>query len=210
MHQLKISNKPSILNALKLVKSGDIDAAQKLIGFSTQINRADFVNGMMSLEQGLELIFNGHHPKAVKPLRNALLIVNQSTDDEAKFFLATITDFAEGISKLLSGDAHGAVDLLDISTKSIERISFFITGFEKIALSFQAASKVALARTFINAGNISEAEFCFGEVNQIHENLMSKLNKSSDEDNALFAEIFGTRIEISNFFYEVRFRCIRF
>lgn len=191
-------NKSLIKDALKSLKAGDVAAAKNLMGIqSNQLSDDNFTDGMRSLEKGISLLIKGHHPQAVEPLRKALPIVNLSSDDEAKFFVSVLADFADGISKLLSGDAHTAVSLLNLSTDAIERLNFFIPGFEKLALSFKAAAQTALTRTFLNSGNISEAEACIGIVNNIYAELFELLNESNVEDIPLLAEIFSSRLESS-------------
>ncbi len=201
MSHPKLAGQSSIFKALKKLKEGDIDEARRLMGIQPrQVNDEDFAAGMISFEKGLTFLLSAHHPKAVQPLREALTIIKLSTDDDAKFFVSVLADFADGISKLLGGDAHSAVGLLDVSAEAIERLSFFLPGFEKLALSFKAASRVALARTFMNSGNLSEAESCFGSVTSIYDDLLGRLNETNKEDIPLIAEVFGSRIEGSILF----------
>lgn len=189
-------NKSLIKDALESLKKGNVANAKDLMGIqSNQVDDDNFIDGMRSLEKGLSLLTKGHHPEAVAPLCNALQIVNLSTDDETKFFVSVLADFASGISKLLKGDAHAAVSLLNISADAIEELNFFVPGFEKLALSFKAAAQIAVARTFFNSGNISEAEACIGIVNNIHADLIEFLDESSAEDIPFLAEIFGSRLE---------------
>ncbi|WP_319523229.1 hypothetical protein [uncultured Desulfosarcina sp.] len=176
-------NKPLLKYALDSLKAGDIKTAKNLMGIHPdQLSDSDFVDGMRSLEKGLSLVIKGHHPQSVEPLRKALIVVNSSSDDETKFYVSVLTDFVDGISKLLNGDAHTAVDLLNISSDAIERLNFFIPGFEKVALSCKAAAQTALARTFLNAGNAIEAESCFGIINNTYSELFELLDESKIED----------------------------
>lgn len=196
-----MTSKSSIFNALQSLKEGNVNAAKSLMGIQlNQVSDATFIDGMRSLEKGISYLLKGHHPQAVEPLRKSLLVVNLSSDNEAKFFVSVLTDFADGISKLLSGDAHSAVSLLNLSTDAIERLNFFIPGFEKLALSFKAAAQIALARTFLNAGNLSEAEACFGIVNNVYNELFKLLNESDENDISSLAEVFPSRIEFSLLF----------
>ncbi|GEM_PF-2595657 len=194
-------DKSLIKDALTSLKRGDVTAAKYIMGIqSNQLSDDNFIDGMMLFEKGISLLIKGHHPQAVEPLRKALPIVNLSSDEKAKFLVSVLADFAEGISKLFSGDAHSAVRLLNISTDAIDRLKFFIPGFEKVALSFKATAQIALTRTILNSGNISEAEACFGVVNNIHSELFELLDESNVEDIPFLAEIYGSRLESSILF----------
>ncbi len=165
-----------------------------------KISDKEFVDALMSLQRGLDLLFAGYHPNAFQPLRNSLHIIKRSSDAEAGFFVSLMADFCEGISKLLSGDAHGAYELLDISAESMERVSFFYPNFDKAALSMKAASYVALARTYLNTGDLDKVESLVGNVNQIHSSLLSRLDDGRKEDILFLSEVFAIKVEMAMLF----------
>lgn len=185
-----------VLEALKLLKNHDVFGARVKMGIlDEKVTNQDYVDAMMSLQRGLDLLFAGQHPQAFEPLRSSLPILNLSSDSEARFFVFLIANFSEGLAKLLAGDANRAYELLNVSAESMERASFFYPGFDKLALSMKAASYIALARTFINVGDIVKAESLFGQVNQIHSQLLGKLDENNKDDIPLLSEIYATKVE---------------
>lgn len=190
-----------IKKALKSLKDRDITTSMNLMGInSNQLDDEDFVDGMRSLENGLALIAKGQHSQAAEPLRMALPIINLSSNEEMKFLFSVLADFTDGISKLFAGDAHGAATLLNLSTEAIERLTFFIPGFEKIALSFKAASQIAVSRMLLNSGNISETEAVVAKIETIYRELRELLDESDKEDVPFLAEALSSKVEFSVLF----------
>lgn len=197
----KIETKSPLLLSLQHLKRKDLKSSIEILGITdTQAKENDFINCMMALEEGLNLLFSGHHPQSFLLLRKAIPLINITNDEEAKFLVPTLANFAEGISFLLQGNAHDAVKLLKISSEAIKRFNFFIPGMEKNLLCFKAAAEIAVARTHMNIGDMSKVEATFGNVIQIHEELLSKLDEKNVEDFPLFNEVYGTRIEFSLLF----------
>ena len=191
----------SLDSALTLLKGGDIEGARSKLGLpSVAVTDREFVQGMVSLEQGINLFAQGRHPEALGYLQAALAVINHSQDQEAKFLLRTLTSFAEGISKLLGGDAHGAYPLLDISAKAIEGLGFFLPDLKKVAFSCRAACYVALARASINASDLGAAESWLGKTSDQHQQLLPLLDPKNKEDIPSFVEIYGSKIEFANLF----------
>ena len=196
MSNMKTLSKSPLKTSLNYLKEGNVKSAQEALGITPeQAEKNDFINCMMAFEQGLKLLLTGHHPESVDPLRKAIPLIQLTNDEEAKFIVPTLADFAEGISKLLQGDAHGAVKLLNLSSDTIQKLNFFTPGLEKVLLSFKAAAELAVARTFINIGDISRVELSFGKVDQIHEELLSKLDETNPEDSPFLNEVYGSKIE---------------
>ncbi len=192
------NDKYPIKKALKSLKEKDILTSKNLMGInSDQLDDRDFVEAMRSLENGLTLLAKGHHPQASEPLRKALPILNLSSNEEMKFLVSIMADFSDGISKLFAGDAHSAATLLNLSTEAIERLTFFIPGFEKVALSCKAASQIAVSRTLLNSGNLPEAEAIFGKVEIIYRELRELLDESNKDDIPFLAETLSSKIEFS-------------
>ena len=198
MDKLKAESKSPLLISLQYLKKRDIKSSHEALGITAeQAQESDFVNCMMAFEQGLHLLLTGHHSQSVEPLRKAIPLIEIANDEEAKFIVPTLANFAEGISKLLQGNAHEAVKLLKLSSDAIQRLNFFIPGMEKLLLSFKAAAEVAVARTFMNVGDLITVESTFGKIIQIHDELLSKLDETNAEDFPFFNEVYGTQIEFS-------------
>lgn len=194
----KTETKSPLLLSLQHLKKKDLKSSTEILGITdSQAQEIDFINRMMALEEGLNLLFSGHHSQSVLLLRKAIPLINITNDEEAKILVPTLANFAEGIAFLLQGNAHDAVKLLRISSDEIQRLNFFIPGMKKSLLSFKAAAELAVARTHMNIGDIPEVEATFGKVIQIHEELLSILDETNIEDFPLFNEVFGTRLEIS-------------
>lgn len=200
-----------VYKSLVSLKKGDLKSSYKILGITDkEIQEREFINCMMKFEQGINLLRSGNHSKSVEPLSKAMSLIKITNDEEAKFIVSTLINFAKGITKLLKGDTHEAAKLLKLSSDSIQRLNFFLPGLEKTLLSFKAASEAAIARTYINIGDLDAVESIFGEVIQIHDELLSKLDEKNDKDFPFFNEVFGTRIEFSLLFMRIDLEALDF
>jgi tetratricopeptide (TPR) repeat protein len=187
--------------ALTLIKSGDINGARSKLGLpSDVVTDQEFVKAMVSLGHGMDLFARGDHPEAVEYLQQALEVINHSQDQEAKFLLTTLASFAQGISKLLGGDAHGAYPLLQISAKAIEDLGFFLPDLRKVAFSCRATCYVALARASMNASDLGSAESWLGKASDQYQQLLPLLDPENREHIMSFVEIYGSKIELATLF----------
>ncbi|MGM8850776.1 hypothetical protein ACS8E6_09735 [Salinicola halophyticus] len=206
-----LGNNSPLSLALQYLKSNDLQSSIKTLGISnTQAIEMNFTECMMSLEQGLNLLTSGHHSQSIAPLRKAMPLIAITNDEDAKTIIPILADFAEGISLLLQGNAHDAAKLLRISSDSIQRLNFFIPGLERMLLSFKAAAELAVTKTHMHVGNMTEVESAFGKVVQIHDELLSKLDESKIEDMPYFSEVFGTRVEFSLLFMRLDLEALDF
>lgn len=152
---------------------------------------------MVSLEQGLSLFIEGRQPEAIKHFQIAVPFIKKSIDEESKIFISIFASFSEGVSRLLSGDAHGAFPLLNISSDSIKCLSSFMPHLEKMAIGFKAAAYVALGRSKMNAGDITSAESSFGKAYDQYEQLLALLDPKKESDFVGFVEVYASRIEVA-------------
>ena len=186
----------SLLKAVDFVKMGDTKSARNILGIKDKnISDSDIVDSLMSFQKGYKYLLSGHHSKAFKPLRKSLPMINNSTDSEAQFITALLADFSEGISRLFSGDAVGAYNLLNFSAESFERVSFFLPDFAKAALSTKAAANVAIAKRYLSIGDIGAAESLSGAIQQIYSELIAKLDEGDENDLIFFVESNAVQIE---------------
>ena len=201
MSQLSDPYQSPLIEALSLLKIGDIKIARMKLGLPLNLlTDEEFIQGMISLEQGVNLFKQGKQPEAVEHFQKVLPIINNSTDEETKVFVNIMSNFAEGISRLLKGDAYGALPFLDISADAIERLSFFLPGLDKVTFSLKATSYIALARANLNAGDITSAESWIGKAYGEYEQLFALLDPENKEDIPGFVEIYTSRIEVANLF----------
>lgn len=193
-----VESSAPIFVSLRLLKKGDFEGGYKALGVSERdMSQDEFLYRMRKFEEGVDLFMSGQNARSVEPMREAIPLVEVTNDKEARFLLPTLANFAEGASLLFKGDAHGAVELLSLSAEEVKKISFFIPGMEKLLLSFEAAAEVAVAKTFINTGDIARAEISFGKVYERHKVLLSKLQKGDPKDVLGFVEVYATRLENS-------------
>ena len=193
-----VESSAPIIVSLRLLKGGDFEGSYKALGVSERdISRDEFLYRMRKFEEGVDLFMSGQNARSVEPMREAIPLVEVANDKEAKFLLPTLANFAEGASLLFKGDAHGAVEFFSLSAEEVKKFSFFIPGLEKFLLSFEAAAEVAVAKTFINTGDIARAEISFGKVYERHKALLSKLQKDDPKDLLGFVEVYATRLENS-------------
>lgn len=185
-----------IFKALNLIKRGMPKDARNILGLTPEdISDADFLEAMFSLNEGLTLSNLGNLPESLPFFKKASSLISSCKDDKSKFFLITVINLAEGITRVLNGDAHGALPFLDINKDAIERISFLIPDLKKIALNFKAICYSAILRANLNAGNLKSALIAKGNANEQYRELLNILDESNPNDIPLFVEIYGTRIE---------------
>lgn len=181
--------------ALELLKRGDTTNARLKLSIPASVTDNDFVQGMVALEKGAELFKQGRQPEAKDYFQKALPMINNSIDEEAKVLVRWLLSISEGISRLLCGDAHGALPFFEFSNDVLERISFFIPDFKKIAFSSKAMVYISLARANLNAGEIATAETWAGKAYDQYAQLLTLLDPKHEEDIPAFVEIYGTRLE---------------
>ena len=204
-------SKSPLMLSLQYLKKKDLKSSLEVLDITeSQAQEIDFINCMMALEEGLNLLFSGHHSQSVVHLRNATPLLEIINDGETKFIVHTLANFAEGISLLLQGNAHEAAKLLKIGSKEVQRLNFFIPGMEKLLLSFKAAAEMAVAKTYLNIGDMPSVESTFGKILQIHEEFLSKLDETKHEDFPFFQEIFGTQVELSLIFMRLDLEVLDF
>lgn len=200
-----------LFKAIRFAKLGDTKKARQVLGIrDEQITDKQIMESLISFQQGYDLITSGQHSKAFVPLKKSLFLIEKSNDPEARFIVNLLTDFAEGIAKLFSGDAVGAYNQLNISAEAFEKVSFFLPNFVKYALSTKAAAHVALARQNINIGDLEKAESLTGAISQIYSDLIPRLDENNGEDLILFAEANGTQLEVFILFSTIDLSAIDF
>lgn len=186
--------------ALELARKNDIHGARIALGVSEEFTDSQLIEALIGLDKGIELFINQRHMAALEHLKEALPIVEASDDEGVKFVISTLCRFAEGLSALFSGDAHSAAELLNLSSEAIEKMSFFMPEFKVVSFSFKTASLMALARCHLNAADIPSAEKVFGDLRNVHDELLKHLDPSEDEHTLSFAEVYGTRLELTFLF----------
>lgn len=204
-------NNCQISKSLYYLKQNKSDSAIQALGITKQqAEKYDYIGCLIALEEGLNLLFSGHHSQSVAPLRKAISLINISNDDKAKVIIPVLADFAEGISLLLQGNTHGATKLFELNSNTIQRLNFFQPECDKFLLSNRIAAEIAVARSHMNIGDIPLVESCFGNIIQHQEKLLSKLDETNKEDIPLFNEIFGTRLEFSLIFMRLELEVLDF
>lgn len=187
--------------AIRLLKGGDLKAARLKLEISeATVSDEDFVSGLMSIDRGIEFFKKGDFQQAVEPLSAGIPVIKASSDIQSQQEIALAAAFSQGVNRLWTGDPHGAFPLLNLSKDIIESLGFFAPGFEKYALSIKATTYLALAQAALSRADIAEAKSYYGHVNQIHEELLFKLDEKDKDDIPGFAEIYGTRVEIAGIF----------
>lgn len=190
-----------LLEAFKFVKIGDLKNARLSLNLTEiEIGNEELVNGIISLDTGLSLFIQGRHPDALEYFKKASFLISLLPDEATKFIINTLMNFTEGITKLLKGDAHGALPYLDISADAIQRLSYFIPGFTKASYSTRATCNIAIARAFMNGGDLQNAKLLISKANTEYEQLLLLLDKTKSEDIPFLMEIYGTRVEIGLLF----------
>lgn len=198
MELLESESRSPLMTALRHLRERDLASSREVLGITVkQAEEVGFAECMMALEEGLNLLLSGHHSQALQPLRKAIPLVQMSTDEEARFIMPILVNFADGISRLLQGDAHKAVKQLKLSGDAVKRLNLFIPGLEKLLISCRVGAEIALAKAAINIGDVSEAESIYGRVNRIHQELLSKLDETNPKDFPSFNEIYATQVEFS-------------
>jgi hypothetical protein len=196
-----MNNEPAVnekgLNAaFDLAKNHDIDGARAALDVPDEFTDDQLVEALIGLDKGIDLYRNQKQIEALGCFKNAMPIVEASDDEEAKFVIPMLCRFAEGLSALFGGNAVLAGELLNIGSNDIERMSFFVPELKAASFSYKALSLIALARSHLNAADIPAAEKVFGEVREVHDELLKHLDPADDGDSIGFAEVYGTRLEL--------------
>ena len=191
------STELTIDSAINYAKSGNIESARLSIGLSAEDNDEIVLNTLMSIEKALYLFRNQKHLEAHEYFKKALPVIEKCSDSASKQIIITMSKFSEGLVALYNGDAHLATKLFSVSSSDIEKICFLIPEFELSALSYKAASLIALARAHINAADISTAEKILGRVRNIYDEYLNNLDPMEDKHAIGFAEVYGLRCEIA-------------
>jgi hypothetical protein len=182
--------------AIELVKKSNLSSARLVLEIDeNQISNNDFINQIIALEHGFDLATIGNQVEALVHFKKALPIINHLKDPELRIILLTIVAFCEGVTRLLNGDAHGALSFFNAGTEIIEKLSFFNPYLEKSYLYFRAICHMALVRIYLNNGDIHNAESSIGNVYNQFDQLIKLLNEKDIEDNGYFADIYGANIE---------------
>ncbi len=190
-----------IIKAIKYIQDGDISSAKQEMELQdSSISDDDFLEAMRNLEKGIDYILSGQHQYAYKYFRTFLQIAGHKADPFTTSLITILANFCEGTDRLLKGDAHKACELLNISHDDMDKISFLMPDFKKDSLSMKAVSLIAVARTYLDIGDIDEAKIYLGKMKQVHSELLAMLDENRDEDLAYLVEIYGIDLEISLLF----------
>jgi hypothetical protein len=189
-----------IYNVVVLLKAGQLKEIRSLLGLSPDLVTDNILRDtIIALEQGLSLFVKNRQPEARQYLSKALPILKKSTNAEIKLFAYIVTDLAEGISRLLNGDADGALKHLELTSQIVEKLSFFVPGMKKTVISCKALCYTALARKAVNAGNIDDTKLWFGKMYDQYRQLEALLNPEDPVDITAYSEIYASRLEVANF-----------
>lgn len=196
MNDPTAGNENDLQVALKLVRNSDIGGARATLGIPDQFTDNEILESMVALDKGMKL-FVGQKPIDSLPyLQKALPVILASNNDEGKLIVPVFCQYAEGLTALFQGNAHAAVELLNVSSDSVEKISFFVPDFKIVSYSYKATSLIALARTHMNASDMPAAEKVFGQVRDVHDELLKCLDPDDDSHAMGFTEVYGTRVEL--------------
>jgi len=197
MSQPDAESQKGLFLAFELAMINDIAGARKELGTLAQFTDDQLLEGLISLKKGLDLFNDQKQVEALEHLQAGLPLVMASDDDEAKLIVPVLSQFSEGIDALFRGDAHTAANLLNVSADTVDRIAFFMPNFKYLSLSMKAASLIAVARSYMNAADMEAAEKFFAEATEVHDELLTCLDKENADHLMGFGEVYGTRLEMS-------------
>jgi hypothetical protein len=186
--------------AIILAQNNDLDGARIALGISDKITNDQLVEGLIAINNGIELIAQQKTAEASIQFNIAQPLIELCNDEEAKIAITILNQMALAQTELFSGNAHKATELLNINSVFIEKVSFFMPEFKILAYSIKAGSLVALARSFLNGSDIASAEKAFGELRRVHDELLSQLDPDSIDHNLSYVEVYGTRLELAFLF----------
>ena len=206
------SNLPEPLDkACNFLKNKDIPNARKILGIpENQLSNIDFINGLISLEKGIDSAVAGHQSEAFENLKKALPLINLLPDAEIKLILKTIISFCEGMIRLLDGNAHGAFPYFNVSADILEKMSYFNPYLQKSCYLYKAACYVSIARACLNNGDVEGAESKVGSLNNHYSQLLKLLKENNEEDIIYYSEIYGSKVEFSIVFALIDLQCFDF
>jgi hypothetical protein len=184
-----------------LVRNGQVTALRTRLGVPTDVASDQIlVDGIIALEQGIALFVASRPSEALPHLRKALPIVQSSTDSELKLLMTLLGNLCDGLARLQAGDAHGALPFLDRGSEVLERMSFYVPGLKKLAISARATCFVTLAKAHLNHGDIAAAELWLGRTRDQYRQLLTLLNPADPADSSSFSEVYGSSVETAVLF----------
>lgn len=189
-------SEPPLARALQSARQGQLNEARHVLGITPEeVPDEELVNGLMGLEEGLQLAAQNRQHEAVEPFRRAAAVISHSSDEQSRFFVSLMASQSEGYSKLLSGDALGAYQLLNVGADALKRLSFFNPAMENAALSAKAESHIALARFHTNVGDMQQVQLWLGKADAIYQQQLAKLDLKTDEGAKAALAIYVNRVE---------------
>jgi tetratricopeptide (TPR) repeat protein len=175
------------------VREGRLDEAREALGLPADAaTDSEVIDLALQLERGTALMLTGRHEEALPDLRRAKDVAKKSTNPHVLNAALRSYSMSEGIVRLLGGDAHGAVEYLQIAAKVADDVALFTPDSEKTALGCKAQLAVARSRLSMNQGDLVQAEREAAGAYQMYREQLPKLDKDNPADAPAIAEVHST------------------
>jgi len=109
--------------------------------------------------------------------------------------VAMTSDVSEGITRVLAGDAHGAIPIFQRAAEASRRLSGILPEYERLAVGYQAEAYLVSARASLNAGDMASASLLLARANTEYERLLPLLDAANPQDLPTVVEVHGQRLE---------------
>jgi hypothetical protein len=192
-----VPKKPNFIEqAIELATKGDFNEAKEHLDFPLKaIGDGDYLQFLMELDQGVKQFIRGNHSEANGHFKTILPLLELSEDPELKFVLYSIARFSEGMEKLIKGDAHGAIDHLEISSEAFKKLSYLFPAFVKDAHAAKAITLITIGRSHFHGGDLANTHLYFGKADAEHAELLKLLEQGNKNDSGYFSNIYASNIE---------------
>lgn len=195
--------------ALELARQGQITVARQLLAIpEATVRDTELLDAVHAFADGLRLFKEDRHSDAVPYLVSAAAVLGKSDDAEIRLVVELIKALADGVSRLSYGDVHGAMGLLDFSAEQTRRLAFFYPELENVAVKAKALSYIAIARAYLNVGDLTQARQWFTKADQEHTRFLEILQRDEDADPLHFAAVYVTRLELVILMARVEFEAL--
>lgn len=184
--------------ALHALRLGETPRARQILGIlPSRMSDAALLDCMVAIDQALDLLREQRHPEANERLQHIRPLIDATDNKDLRDTLITYTHLTEDVTRLLRGDAAGAVEHLQALATEFERITFFAPRMAKVASATRAWAYIALSRAAMSAGDLNAAEDHFRTVRTEQDRLMTLLDPDDPADLPGIVEIRATRVEMA-------------
>jgi hypothetical protein len=168
-------------HALTAAGTSQVDTDNLNLLLPGSVPESEAADARANFRRGLELMLSGRHSEAVPYLDRALPTISQSTNDNIRKLISSLSNVARGIERLFQGDAHSAEKLLQEAARTADEVSLHLPELDTFAIETRANLYLASARVAMSAGDLARAQVLIGRIRAERGRILAKLRPDSQE-----------------------------